>query len=139
MQWGGAIFIDFILEISSLYFWIFGNNGLWYISVTALLYILFPFLYAYVFKGNVKWRFACLLVVFYAVGFGLYYLAPAYYEITYHGFTQMPCFVWGIIFGYIAFNGIKIRREWLFFLLLVMATVLLNVSGHFRPYCVPNI
>ena len=33
---------DFLLKFTSLYFWCFGNDGMWYISVSLALYFIFP-------------------------------------------------------------------------------------------------
>lgn len=49
----------FTLRISTLYFWVVGNDGLWYISLSVILYLLFPLLY----KPASHWggTFACLI------------------------------------------------------------------------------
>ena len=38
----------YLLEQSSLYFWFCGNNGMWYISVSILLYALFPLIFDFI-------------------------------------------------------------------------------------------
>lgn len=43
---------NILLHISSLDFWINGNTGMWYISVSILLYSLFPFIYFMLFRSK---------------------------------------------------------------------------------------
>lgn len=44
----GRFGIDILLlKLSTLYFWIYGNDGMWYISLSVLLYALFPIIYKF--------------------------------------------------------------------------------------------
>lgn len=46
---GGMSLSAFLLKLTSLYFWFFGNDGMWYISMSMALYLLFPFAYKFLF------------------------------------------------------------------------------------------
>ena len=39
---------EFVLNETALYYFIYGNNGMWYISISILLYCLFPFMYKFI-------------------------------------------------------------------------------------------
>lgn len=45
---------DFFLQISTLHFWIRGENGTWYVSLIILLYLLYPSIYK-ILTGQ-KWK-----------------------------------------------------------------------------------
>ncbi len=61
----GEIWVNEILELLTLRFWILGNAGLWYISVTVFLYFLFPFIYRFVISGETVIRILFLVGLFY--------------------------------------------------------------------------
>lgn len=118
---------EFFLNITALHFWFYGNDGMWYISVSLLLYFLFPIMHAFVFKREKKVaiRSACLVSVFCVVCAVIYFLFPSYYKLTGIGLAQMFMFVVGIYMGFLSFNAKKYKNEFVSFLILgvlVMAT-----------------
>lgn len=80
---------DFLLNITSLHFWFKGNDGMWYISVSMLLYFIFPYLYKFIFKSNqqVALRGISVVSLFLLVCVGVYFFFPSYYELTGIGFV----------------------------------------------------
>ena len=94
--------LKFILSETSLYFWLFGNNGMWYISVSVLLYALFPLLYKFMFghdKG-IMMRSLGVIIVMLIAGGAVYPLLPDYYEMTEIGIMKMPMFPIGMLTAY---------------------------------------
>lgn len=120
-----------LLHISALDFWINGNTGMWYISVSILLYILFPFLYMALFKSKRGRGLSFLLLLFllYLIPFVLWLFTPNYYDATYLGYTQIPMFLWGIGLGYMAYNGIALKREWICLVVLLVVVFLFKTQG----------
>lgn len=121
---------NILLHLSALDFWINGNTGMWYISVTILLYFLFPFLYSLLFKsGRLKvLLFIMTLFVLYMLPFVLCLYTPNYYEATYLGYTQIPMFLWGLGLGYMAYNGIHFKRVFLCLALLFCVVLFLKMQ-----------
>lgn len=90
------------LNLSSLYFWFFGNNGMWYISISVALYILFPILYNFIFrsKKHILIRVLILICISMILNIFLEYFYPLYFEKISIGITKIPIFIFGIYMGY---------------------------------------
>lgn len=130
----------FFLNESTLYFWIYGNNGMWYISISVLLYILFPFIYRLIFQGNdnkaITLRALLLTVLCIAAVVSISLISPEYYDITSIGIEKLPMFVIGMLIGYYAIKSCKLT---VYHLLgggvLVMATLFAKkADDYFIPY-----
>lgn len=108
---GDSSFIRFCLEESSLYFWLYGNNGMWYISVSLMLYFLFPVLYKFMFhkENHIVLRLLVILWLYILMAVGLYFYQPDYYNLVRRGVEQSPMFVIGIFVGYLAFHKRSIK------------------------------
>ena len=102
----------FFLNESTLYFWIYGNNGMWYISISVLLYILFPFIYRIIFQCNdnkaITLRALLLTVLCIAAVVSISLLSPEYYYMTSIGIEKLPMFIIGMLTGYYAKNSYKL-------------------------------
>ena len=98
--------LKFVLSETSLYFWFFGNNGMWYISVSVLLYAIFPLLYKFMFAHDksVMMRSLVVIVVMLTAGGMVYLLLPGYYEMTKIGIMKMPMFPIGMLTAYGIFS-----------------------------------
>ena len=126
-------FGEFLLNITSLRFWLLGNDGMWYISVSLLLYMIFPLMYIFIFskgellQAKVSTRTILLLAAFAGIVFFLYYVFPDYYRLTEIGILQIPAFVVGIYFGYFAKKGLHFRNDFLFIVLLCVLMVVLGI------------
>lgn len=138
---------DFFLNIMTLHFWFKGNDGMWYISVSLLLYFIFPFLYKYIFKSKIQVgpRGFVVLFLFIIVCGIVYFLFPTYYELTGIGLTQMPMFAIGIIIGYLSYNSKQLKHGVLLILLLGVLVVITNIqegiigdlgNGLLRIFCI---
>ena len=121
----GESSLNVLLEILTFKYWIFGNTALWYISVTLVLYLLFPLLYNYCFrKGDeniILLRWLLVLVLFYSIGIAIWSLFPNYFDATYLGYTQMPMFIIGMGIGYLYTNKKHLKFEFLIILLIAIA------------------
>ena len=122
---------DFLLNITALRFWFKGNDGMWYISVSLLLYFLFPLLYSFVFRSGkgIAIRGICLVTMFCLVCAGIFFLFPSYYELTGIGLAKMPMFAIGILVGYLSYNSKQLKHEYIYILLLGVLVVITNIEG----------
>lgn len=101
--------VDFIYQISTIYFWIKGNyGGMWYLSLSIMLYFLFPFIYLFLFKKksqrSIIIKLFSLLVLVYAV---IYYISANYvdyYENISIGIDKIVFFILGMAWGYVVKN-----------------------------------
>lgn len=109
----------YLLEQSSLYFWFCGNNGMWYISVSILLYALFPLIFDFI---DNNWRRCLILIVILIFLIALIrFCFPEYYEMTMIGIPKAPVFIIGCYAGYLAKNNISISLlKYLLFLSLLI-------------------
>lgn len=81
----------YLLEQSSLYFWFCGNNGMWYISVSILLYALFPLIFDFI---DNNWRRCLILIVILIFLIALIrFCFPEYYEMTMIGVSPRHQFL----------------------------------------------
>lgn len=101
---GDISFQQFLLKITSLYFWVYGNDGMWYISMSVALYAIFPFIYKFMFDSrherSVLLRALFLVVACVAVCWALYMSAPTYYAKLEIGLAKTPMFVIGMLVGF---------------------------------------
>lgn len=106
---GDLSITKFFLKVTSLYFWLFGNDGMWYISMSVALYALFPFAYKFMFgnqqEKSVLLRTLLLVVACVAVCWTLYMNAPAYYAKLEIGIVKTPMFFAGMLVGYYSRNN----------------------------------
>lgn len=126
----------FVENIITAYFWLHGNNGMWYISITVLLYILFPLLYKVIFsKPNPKAVTARALFVFIlmeAINGLIYVCAPSYYDMVSIGITQAPIFVIGMLFAY--YSSHKYTVSWRTMMWLILVLVVLVGIKRISPF-----
>lgn len=99
----------FLLKITSLYFWFWGNDGMWYISMSVALYFLFPVVYRFLFiqqKEQVVLTKTLLIVMTcIAVNFFLHALVPHYFSMVQIGITKAPMFFIGMLVGWYSCLG----------------------------------
>lgn len=105
--------IRFLLNESTLYFWLYGNNGMWYIAISVMLYILFPLMYVFIFKSKENKDIVsirALLLIFISICSVTFVsqVFPEYYDMTSIGITQIPIFILGILVGYYALYSCKL-------------------------------
>lgn len=121
----------FVEKVTSLYYWFWGNDGMWYISVSILLYLLFPVLYKFLFQKNrlAKFKGILLLGLFYGLGIFIFILLPDYWKLIKEGLSQMPMFAIGIILGYMSYNSLHFKREQFLFVTLGILAIISNLCG----------
>lgn len=99
----------FLLKLTSLYFWFWGNDGMWYISMSVALYFLFPVVYRFLFiqqkEQVVLVKTSLIVITCVVVNFVLYALAPHYYSMVQIGITKAPMFFIGMLVGWYSFLG----------------------------------
>lgn len=126
----------FVENITTAYFWLHGNNGMWYISITVLLYILFPLLYNVIFsKPNPKAvtiRALFVFILMEAINGLIYVCAPSYYNMVSIGITQAPIFVIGMLFGY--YSSHKYMISWRTMMWLILVLVVLVGFKRISPF-----
>ena len=129
-----------LLKSSTLYFWFFGNDGMWYISMSVALYFIFPFAYRFIFvnkreKQSLQ-RTIFLVAISILVCVGLYLLAPGYYDKVTIGITKTPMFFIGMLVGYYACQKKAMSLKLIFGggTLLCITFLLKSHSDFFTPY-----
>lgn len=113
----------YVMEQSSLYFWFYGNNGMWYISVSIVLYALFPFLFKVVDDNFRNLIFVILAVI--AILALMRFAFTDYYTLTKIGYSQFPAFIIGCYFGYMAKYEKNVSLVKYLLAMLAITTVLL--------------
>lgn len=93
-----------LLQSSTLYFWFFGNDGMWYISMSMVLYLIFPFVYRFIFvdktEKRVLERTLFLVAICILACYGLYRYVPSYYNMVTIGISKTPIFFIGMLVGF---------------------------------------
>lgn len=133
--------ISFLLNESTLYFWLYGNNGMRYISISVLLYLLFPLMYVFVFKSDknkntVSSRALLLIFISICSVVLISKLFPEYYDMTSIGITQIPIFILGILVGYYALYSCKLTIYHLIGcgILVLTMWVAKKTNNYYIPY-----
>ena len=100
---------DFLLKFTSLYFWFYGNDGMWYISVSLALYFIFPVVYKHCLSNRkeliVVAKTLLIIATCVFVCFALYNFAPHYYNMLQIGITKAPMFFIGMLVGWYSCLG----------------------------------
>lgn len=137
---GGISVSPFLLKITSLYFWFFGNDGMWYISMSVVLYLLFPFAYKFMFAQQkeigVVTRTLVIIMTCVSACFALYDFAPHYYNMLQIGITKTPMFFIGMLVAWYSCLGLSMTWKHMIGggILLSITFLLKNHSDVFVPY-----
>lgn len=120
-----------IARLLSLKFWIWGNDSMWYISVSIVLYALFPIFYKILF-GNTRYFIlkCCLLIaLFISLCWTLFSLFPKYYEALELGLPKMWMFIVGMIVGKLSYSKMSVSRNaFLAYIIIFVFAILTNIS-----------
>lgn len=101
----------FVLRETALYYFFYGNDGMWYISISILLYFLFPAIYKSIFlspnqkRKNGYFNLILWLAISVLLNFTLMYNFENYYERVSIGISKIPIFMIGIVAGYLSYNN----------------------------------
>lgn len=109
--------IKFIVSCSTLSFWVSTNNGTWYISLTIVLYLIFPILYK-LFKKNGLFTFSTINILYFLFLLTLRYLDEVLFNRLSIGLSQVPSFFTGIYLGHKVSQGSK-PRLWCYLLVFM--------------------
>lgn len=116
--------ISFILHISSLAFWFDGNyNGMWYVAISIMLYILFPLIYKAILT-NRGGKVALLIILTILLIILIKYFLPTYYSRISIGIDKIPIFILGVYAGQISF--LNKTKEGLILLSVVVSVWILS-------------
>jgi len=135
---GYGIF-DYLSQLSTAYFWFRGNyGGMWYVSLSILLYLLFPLLYRFLFsKGgsiSVCTRTICCFVWFYLIIVAIKSCCGDYYSLVKIGVEKIPFFIIGVLFAHVVKNEMISQRTYRTCFLAIAATYLvLTIANHILP------
>lgn len=131
---------DFLLKFTSLYFWFYGNDGMWYISMSLALYFIFPVAFKLLFVQQkeliVVARTLLIIMTCAFVCFALCNFAPHYYNMLQIGITKAPMFFIGMLVGWYSCLGRSMSWKHLLGggVLLASTFMLKRYSEEFVPY-----
>lgn len=120
---------EFLLNFSALKFWITGDQQIWFVSFILIAYLLYPVLYAFVFRKQARiailMRMLLLTLAAYATVLIPYLCFEEWYDLVEIGLTRLPVFVIGIGFGKLVYDN-KEYSVWFLLLqfLLLCGTLL---------------
>lgn len=98
--------LDYFGQLTTTFFWFEGNyGGMWYVSLSLFLYLLFPFIFNFIFLNkdslrSVITRTVLLLIFVYLILWTVWLSFPDYYNMVEIGLSKIPFFIIGILFGY---------------------------------------
>lgn len=96
--------LNFFGHISSTAFWWQGNFcGMWYIALSVVLYLLYPFIHLAMFDRANKFRpgiFVLLIGLSWLINYLLATFDPQYYSKVEIALNKVPCFLIGAVCGY---------------------------------------
>ncbi len=127
--------VDYIGQLTTIYFWVKGNfGGMWYVSISLLLYLLFPMFYCIIAarkesQQSTVVRTTILLLCIYVFLWALWFFVGDYYDVVEIGLGKIPFFILGILFGYEAFYNKMSNKAYglciiIFFLLYIIFALL---------------
>lgn len=103
---------EIILRATSLSFWIEGNYfGMWYIALSVVLYLFFPFIYKYIFRcrkfSSITLGTIATVVLFFCFHLFIFKFFPLYYGKIGVALEKITIFPVGMYFGYLCKNNIS--------------------------------
>ena len=110
-----------ILRLSTLYFWVLGNDGCWFVSFILIMYLISPTVYILLSKDNDKNNIFVFLISFVILFLLLLnHLFPKYYLMVSIGLSRIPIYLVGMKMGLNINKQFDLR--WMF--LLCFASIL---------------
>lgn len=103
--------IRFLLDITSLSYWIDGSNRGWYVALTIVLYAFYPLLYTTI----VKWKddallyCAMLIAIIIAVNTAIAILKPEWFGAVSLALCRVPVFIGGCFLALIVLEKSELR------------------------------
>jgi len=95
----------FVLDETSLFNFVYQNNGMWYIAASFLMYALAPFIYT-ILARSINKHYACMALAlpFIAIALCIYVYLPDYSGGTSIIWDKLWMFVLGLFIGYQTIN-----------------------------------
>ena len=89
----------FITKITTVGFWLYGNDGTWYIAISLALYLLAPLLFVWFQrdKGYCVWKILMVIAIAIGINYTIQLLMPAYWNKIEIGLKQVPFFFLGML------------------------------------------
>ena len=125
--------LESTLRLLTLKFWIFGNDSMWYISVSLALYLAFPFIYRFLFSGKMSPHVKCLVLVtlWVSLCYAIHYFFADYYKSVELGFPKIWMFFLGMLLGKFAYSNTKTSKTHIALFCCISAmAVLSNLSDN---------
>lgn len=92
-------------------FWLTGDQTIYFASLVLFLYLLYPYIHAFLFTGERHTlRLAALLTVAYVVVVTISLVDPKWYSLTEIALTRIPVFILGSYFGKLVYEGKSVNR-----------------------------
>lgn len=127
---------DFFTQLTTIYFWINGNfYGMWYVSLSLALYLVFPFVYRFIFQTKTQF---VLTTIYFLISLSitcmlLYILRsilPDYYRIIQIGCSKIPIFIIGMYYAYLCRD--RRNNDRAFLLLTVCIGIIYLIASLFK-------
>ena len=118
--------LNFLFYMTTAHFWIYGNYwGMWYVAVSIVLYLTYPFLHKFIFFSSKKVVFRSAVCFVFAVAFFEALKYTPYYDTFGFWFQKAIVFPMGALCGYLSKNEImvKISSLGIFFVLAIILVV----------------
>jgi peptidoglycan/LPS O-acetylase OafA/YrhL len=131
--------MDYLTQLTTSYFWFHGNyGGMWYVSLSIMLYLLFPLLFYFLFSKSstksVYLRFILCLGLFYLIVVPLKSLNYDYYSLIKIGIEKIPFFIVGILLAFVVKNELLTHITYrLCFFLMGGAYLFFTIINHYLP------
>lgn len=115
----GGLNVDvFIGWVTSLGYWFPGDTqycNMWYISMSVVCYLFFPFIYNAIFTSRLKKKvgpfriFLCIAILCVVLTWAIAKCFPAYFDLVYLAVPKSVMFIIGIYWGYLSINNKEIN------------------------------
>lgn len=115
----------FLLDITSLGFWIDGNNRGWYVAFIIVLYLIYPFLHKLISFNNYKENFIkcvalCILIVIINICVSLFF--PNWYDGVELALSRIPIFIVGCFIAPLIYNEKEL--SWYYIIIFMLISII---------------
>ena len=121
----------FFTKITTIEFWLYGNDGTWYIAVLLALYLLTPLLFVWFShdKNNSVWVLLSVIAVTIGFNYTIRLLSPAYWDMVEIGLKYVPCFFLGMLAAHCSLKDMGGATLKIICLAICVLYPLLTISG----------
>ena len=128
----------FFTKITTIEFWLYGNDGTWYIAVSLALYLLTPLLFVWIShnKDYCVWKLLLVIAIAIGVNYTIPFLSTAYWDMVEIGLKQVPCFFLGMLAAHCSLKDMGGATLKILCLAICVLYTLLSVGGIEIPYII---